>query len=251
VVFAVEQAPEWGWTSPAFLGIIAVGAVLLAVFVPVELRRDDPIVHFRLLKIRGFVGGNLATFGNAVGLIGLLYFFNLYVQSPALFDYSALEASVVLLPYGITMFFFSIIGGRVADRVGYRWPVAASLIIGAVGFALFSRFTVDTTDADLWLPMVLAGIGIGVTFSTSSAAGMVAVPDDKAGEAAGVINMFRYVGAVFVVTLGSIFYGDPTTAAATVEGFDDASLLMAVSMLFTGVVCAVLLENRKPVAAAR
>ena len=61
--------------------------------------------------------------------------------------------------------------------------------------------------------------------------------------------MFRYVGAVFVVTLGSIFYGDPTTKAATVEGFDDANLLMAVSMLLTGVICAILLEPRRRVAA--
>jgi EmrB/QacA subfamily drug resistance transporter len=244
-VLAVEQAPDWGWTSPTFLVLFAVGVVLLGVFVPVELRRSDPIVHLRLLRIRGFLGGNLATFGNAVGLIGLLYFFNLYVQSPQTFDYSPLRASVVLLPYGITMFFFSIIGGRLADRIGYRWPVAVSLLVAAAGFAVFSRFDATTGEGDLWLPMVLAGIGVGVTFSTTSAAGMVAVPDDMAGEAAGVINMFRYAGAVFVVTVGSVLYGDPTTAGATVEGFDDANVLMAASMFLAGVASAILLRNRR------
>jgi hypothetical protein len=74
---------------------------------------------------------------------------------------------------------------------------------------------------------------------------MVAVPDDMAGEAAGVINMFRYAGAVFVVTVGSVLYGDPTTRDATVDGFDDASLLMAVSMCLAGVVSAVLLQSRR------
>ena len=102
-----------------------------------------------------------------------------------------------------------------------------------------------TSEDDLWLPMVLAGIGVGVTFSTTSAAGMVAVADDVAGEAAGVINMFRYVGAVFVVTVGSVLYGDPTTAGATAEGFDDANRLMAASMFLTGVVSAALLQNRR------
>lgn len=247
VVFAVERAPTWGWGSPAFLVTLLAGLVLLGVFVPVELRQRDPIVHFRLLRIRGFVGGNLATFGNAVGLIGLLYFFNLYVQSDQTFDYSALKASVVLLPYGITMFFFSMIGGRVADRIGYRWPVSIALLVAAAGCFLFGQFGVGTTDADLWLPMVLTGIGIGVTFSTSSAAGMVAVPDDKAGEAAGVINMFRYLGAVFVVTLGAILYGEPTTAKETVDGFDAANLMMGVSMALLGVVCAALLEGRRKV----
>lgn len=246
VVFAVEQAPDWGWSSAGFVVSLIAGLALLAAFVPVELRRADPIVHFRLLRIRGFVGGNLATFGNAVGLIGLLYFFNLYVQAPQVFDLSALKASIVLLPYGITMFFFSMIGGRVADRIGYRWPVSGALLLTAVGCFLFSRFDTGSTEADLWLPMILAGVGIGVTFSTSSAAGMVAVPDDKAGEAAGVINMFRYLGAVFVVTAGAVLYGEPTTAAGTVDGFDRANLLMAISMAVLGVVCAALLEPRRP-----
>jgi EmrB/QacA subfamily drug resistance transporter len=244
VVVAVEEGADWGWASPAFLVVLATGIVLLAAFVPVELRTAAPIVHFRLLAIRGFVGGNLATLGNAVGLIGLLYFFNLYVQSPSTFDDSALRASVVLLPYGVTMFFFSMVGGRVADRVGYRWPVTGFLLVGAAGFALFSRFSVDTVDADLWVPMLLAGIGVGATFSTSSAAGMVAVDDDKAGEAAGLINMSRYVGAVFVVTVGSILYGDPTSAEATVAGFSDANLLMATSMAVIAVACGFLLESR-------
>lgn len=244
VVVAVEEATDWGWTSPRFIVVLLVGLLLLAAFVPVELRSDAPIVHFRLLRIRGFVAGNLATLGNAVGLIGLLYFFNLYVQSASTFDDSALRASVVLLPYGITMFFFSIIGGRVADRIGYRWPVAGFLLVAAAGFALFSRFTVGTTESDLWIPMFLAGMGVGATFSTSSAAGMVAVDDDNSGEAAGLINMSRYIGAVFVVTVGSILYGTPTSAKATVEGFADASLLMALSMAIIGVVCAFLLESR-------
>lgn len=245
VVLAIERATDWGWASPTFLVVFAAGVLLLAVFVVVELRRARPIVHLRLLRIRGFLGGNLATFGNAVGLIGLLYFFNLYVQAPETFDYSALRTSVVLLPYGITMFFFSIIGGRLADRIGYRWPVAVALLVAAAGFAVFSGFDASTSESDLWLPMVLTGVGVGATFSTTSAAGMVAVPDDMAGEAAGVINMFRYAGAVFVVTVGSVLYGDPTTRDATVDGFDDASLLMAVSMCLAGVVSAVLLQSRR------
>jgi MFS transporter, DHA2 family, methylenomycin A resistance protein len=237
VVLAIEEAPDWGWGSPAFLGALAAGLVLLVLFTAVELREENPLVHFRLLRIRMFDGGNVATFGCTIGLIGLLYFFNLYVQSSAVFDYSALRASAVLLPYGVTMFFFSMVGGRVADRVGYRVPVVGALVVAAIGFFLFSRFSLATGESDLWLPMVLAGVGVGVTFSTTSAAGMVAVPDDKAGEAAGLINMSRYLGAVFVVTLGSILYGDPAGKRATVEGFTDANLMMAVSILAIAVVC--------------
>ena len=237
VVLAFEQARDWGWASPLFVGILAAGLLVLAVFTWAELHVENPLVHFALLKIRMFDGGNLATFGCTIGLIGLLYFFNLYVQSSVIFDYSALRASVVLLPYGVTMFFFSMLGGRVADRIGYRIPVVGALVIAAAGFYLFSRFTVSTGEGELWLPMILAGVGIGVTFSTTSAAGMVAVPDDKAGEAAGLINMSRYLGAVYVVTLGSILYGSPTSKQETVAGFADANLMVAVSIALTAVAC--------------
>jgi DHA2 family methylenomycin A resistance protein-like MFS transporter len=247
VVLALERAEDWGWTSPAFLGVLSIGLALLVVFVPVELRQANPLVHFKLLRIRIFDGGNLATYGNAIGLIGLLYFFNLYVQSAATFDFSALRASVVLLPYGITMFFFSFIGGRIADRIGYRVPVVGGLVLAAVGFLAFSRFSIATGESDLWVPMILAGAGVGVTFSTTSAAGMVAIPPDETGEAAGIINMFRYLGAVFVVTFGSILYSDPQGTAETVDGFTTANVMMAVSILLIAAACFVLLApSRRP-----
>jgi DHA2 family methylenomycin A resistance protein-like MFS transporter len=245
VVFGVERAPDWGWGSPAFIATSLSGLALLGVFVRLELGASDPLVHLRLLRLRGYLGGNLATFANAIGLIGLLYFFNLYVQAHSTFDYSALRASLVLLPYGLTMFVFAFVGGRLADRIGYRIPVVSALLIAAIGFLLSSRFNVDTTEAQLWLPTVLAGVGIGITFSTSSAAGMVAVPDEEAGEAAGLINMFRYLGAVFVVTAGAALYGDPTNAEATVDGYAEASLLMAVSLIVIGLACVWLLAPRR------
>jgi EmrB/QacA subfamily drug resistance transporter len=245
VVFGIERASNTSWGSPAIFAIEAVGIALLVVFVVVELRVANPLVHLPLLRIRGYVGGNLATFGNAIGLIGLLYFFNLYVQSASTFDYSALRASVVLLPYGAAMFVGALAGGRVADRIGYRIPVVFSLLVAGAGFLLASRFNVATTESQLWVSTVLAGVGIGIGLSTTSGAGMTAVPDDKAGEAAGLINMFRYLGAVFVVTVGSLLYGDPTTGVATAEGYADASLLMAVSTGVIGIACIWFLEPRR------
>lgn len=244
VVFAVERAGNTSWGSPTIVVLVGTGLAALGLFVVTELRVDNPLVHLRLLRIPGYLGGNLATFGNAVGLIGLLYFFNLYVQATTTFGYSALRASVVLLPYGAAMFVGALAGGRVADRIGYRIPVVSSLLLAGVGFLLASRFSVATTETQLWLPTVLAGVGIGIGLSTTSGAGMAAVPDDRAGEAAGLINMFRYLGAVFVVTAGSVLYGEPTTGTATAAGYADASMLMAVSTGVIGIACIWLLAPR-------
>ena len=93
-----------------------------------------------------------------------------------------------------------------ADRIGYRVPVVGGLLVMTVGFLILSRVDVGTTDAELWLPIVLCGVGVGLTYSTSSAAGLAAVPAEEAGQAAGIINMARFLGAVFVIAVGTILY---------------------------------------------
>ncbi len=206
LVLAVQQGRGWGWTSPAFLGVL-VGAVgLLVAFYVVEQCKQEPLIHFALFRNRRFVGGAITTFVNAVGLFGLLYFFNLYTQAAVLLDLSALRAGVVLLPYGLTMFVFAFLGGRVSDRIGFVVPITVAFAAMTASYLLLSRVSQATTDIDLLLPLFLGGFGVGVTMSTTSAAGMAAVSDERAGEASGVINMFRYLGAVSIIAVGTILY---------------------------------------------
>ena len=205
-ILALQQGSRWGWESASIFGLFAVAAVSLTAFVLVELRAKEPLVHLRLLANRVFTGGNVGTFINAVALIGLLYFFNLYAQSSVLLDYSALTAGVALLPFGMGIFVASLVSGRLADRIGFFIPVAVGIALQALGCFLLARTDVSTTYSSLWLPTVIAGVGVGMTFSTPSAASLGAVPPEECGEASGVINIFRYVGASLVIAVGSLFY---------------------------------------------
>ncbi|HEX6312493.1 MAG TPA: MFS transporter [Acidimicrobiia bacterium] len=206
VIVALQQGGRWGWTSATILGLLIGGTVLLVAFVLLELRVAAPLVHLRLLRIPAFTGGNLGTFVNALGLIGILYFFNLYVQSVVLFDWSALRASVALLPYGLSVFAASLVVGPLVDRVGARWPIAAGMGLLAAGCWLLSLASPETTYSTLWWPSVIAGLGVGVTFSAPSAAGLREIPPAQAGEGSGVINISRYVGATLVVAVGTVLY---------------------------------------------
>ena len=206
VVLALQQGQHWGWGSGLFLVVLATGLLLCVAFVTVELHRRNPLVNFSLFRRRQYVAGSLATFTITIGLMGLLYFFNLYAQSAVLFDYSPLHASIVLLPYTVCLFVFAYPSGRLADRIGYRIPVVGGLLVMTVGFLILSQVDVGTTDAELLLPIVLCGVGVGLAYSTTSAAGLAAVPAEEAGQAAGVINMARFLGAVFVIAVGTIFY---------------------------------------------
>lgn len=213
LVLGVQQAGTWGWTSPLIIGSLLIAVVSLGAFWVVEHRVAQPMIHFELFRLGRFVAGNITTFVNAMGLFGILYFFNLWAQAPVLLDESAIGASLLLIPYGVAMFIFSFYGGRIADRIGYAIPVTLGFLSMAAGYALLATVSESTTASDLWPALTLGGVGVGVTFSTSSAAGMVAVPDESAGEASGVINMFRYLGGVFIVAVGTLLYVGAGTAA--------------------------------------
>lgn len=205
-IMALQQGGRWGWVSPPLLALLTIAAVTLTAFVLIELRTDAPLVHLRLLRDPILTAGNIGTFANALGLIGILYFFNLYAQSSVLLDYSALLASVALLPFGTGVFVASLVSGRLADRIGARVPVAVGLGATAIGCVLLYTVDVSTTYSGLWWPTLLAGLGVGMTFSTPSAAGLQAVPPEEAGEASGIINIFRYVGAALVVAVGTLAF---------------------------------------------
>jgi EmrB/QacA subfamily drug resistance transporter len=204
LVLVIQQGSDWGWTSPPTLGAAAATMLLLGSFWIVEHRVAQPLVHFSLFRIPSYTGGVITTFAQGFGLLGYLYFISIYVESFALYDYSPLGAGIVLIPGGIVMFIAALAGGRVADRVGYRIPNTVAMALTALGAVALSFVGTTTSTTTIAFVSVVTGAGVGIAFSTTSASGMAAVPARVGGEAAGVINASRYLGAVLVVSLGTL-----------------------------------------------
>ena len=232
LVLALVEGNAWGWGSPEVVALLVGAAAGLAAFVAVELRVKAPMVEFRFFSDRNFLGAVVVALIVSFAMLGVFFFLALYMQN--VLGYSALEAGVRFLPSTLMVVVVAPIAGRLADRVGPRWLIAAGLTIVAASLYSFSGIAVDSGYGELLPGFMLLGIGIALTMSPMTSAAMNAVAVEKAGVASGVLSMFRMIGgSLGVAVTGAIFQGavgNPETATP-VEFVDALGHAMTVSAL--------------------
>jgi EmrB/QacA subfamily drug resistance transporter len=256
-VLALIEGNDWGWGSAREIGLLAVGVVATVVFLMVESRVRAPVVDFTFFRSRNFVGANTVATIISFAMMGSFFFLAIYLQD--LLGYSALETGVRFLPTTVVIVIAAPLAGRVADRIGSRWPMVLGLVITSLALYLFSRMDASTTYNDLLPAWILLGIGIGLTMSPMSTAAMNAVPVDKAGVASGTLQMFRMVGGTIgVAATGAIFQSrlgdfDPAALAtggpAAAANFTDAlgaAMGLGAAVTAVGAVIAAVVIRGKP-----
>jgi EmrB/QacA subfamily drug resistance transporter len=223
LVLALIEGNSWGWGSAEIVALLAGSAIAFAAFVAVELRVEVPMVEFHFFSDRNFVGAVVVAMIVSFSMLGVFFFLALYLQD--VLRYSPLEAGVRFLPSTLMIVGVAPVAGRLADRFGPRWLIAAGLAVVSASLYSFSGIAVDSSYADLLPGFVLLGIGIALTMSPMTSAAMNAVPVEKAGIASGVLSMFRMVGgSLGVAVTGAIFQGSvgASFADASPQQFVDA-----------------------------
>ncbi len=189
-------------------------AVLLAVFVVVQMRRTDPMFELDLLRKPSFVGGLIAAFAVSGSIFSLLTYLTIYLQN--VLGYSAIGAGWRLLFLSGLSFFAAALAGRLTSKVSTRLLIGPGFLVTAVGLALLTLIT-PTSDWTAIIPgLCVAGVGIGFINVPLASTAVGVVTPDRAGMASGVNSTFRQVGiATGIAALGSIFSKQTSNEIAT------------------------------------
>jgi EmrB/QacA subfamily drug resistance transporter len=209
LVYGLIESSVLGLGSPMVLGAIALGIVLLIVFVALEAREQSPMVPLDVFRSRTFSGTNLLTLLLYGGLGGALYFLPFNLQQVQ--GYSPAEAGAALLPMTVIIFALSRWAGGLIPRYGAKLPLIVGPLIAACGFALFA---VPGVGGSYWLTYfpatIVLSLGMAIVIAPLSTAVMNAVTPGQVGVASGINNaVSRAAGliaiAVFNLVVVTIF----------------------------------------------
>jgi EmrB/QacA subfamily drug resistance transporter len=206
LVFAIIQGNDWGWTSVGILSLFAVAIVALVAFYFVEIRQSQPILDFKMFKVRSFSAGNIATFMFSMALQGAFLILVLYLINAQ--GYKQLDAAYALLPLPLSSFFVSAASGKLGSKFGIRRMAGLGMFVLCVGMFLLCTLNTDSGYIDVAWRCLIVGFGMGLCFTTFPSIVVSEVPRHQLGVASGAFNTFRQAGFVLgVAILISLFSG--------------------------------------------
>jgi EmrB/QacA subfamily drug resistance transporter len=192
LVFALVRANVWGWGSAKTLSILAGAAVLLAVFVLLQLKVRYPLVPPRLFRSRNLVGADVGMLIAGAGIFAVFFFLTLYMQN--VLHYSALKTGVAYLPLSVMLVASAGASSGILARVGTRPLLLTSFVLAAAGMLLLARTSPRTGYLDILWPLLLMGIGMGGTFVSVTTSAVAGVPPEDTGVASALLNASQQLG---------------------------------------------------------
>ncbi|MFE9006162.1 MFS transporter [Streptomyces sp. NPDC007875] len=203
LVWALIEAPVYGYTAPAVLGGTAVALMALVGFGVRQHRSATPMVDLRLYRDRRFSGAGFAVAVMTIATGSTLFVLSQYLQ--LVLGYSAFETGLAAVPLAAGVVAGSTVGGRAPAKLGPRACIVTGFTVTAAGFVVLASLSEDGGYASVSIGLALAGIGSGIAGPSATSTVLGAVPPERAGMGSALNDTHQQLGiALGVAGLGSL-----------------------------------------------
>ncbi len=191
LMYAMDVGSDWGWGSWGVIGLLILAAALAAVFPLIEKFVAEPMMPSGMLRNGQFMIALLAN--------GLMVpsFFVLFLYGPQYLNkvlgWSELWSTLGMLPMMFGLATTAVLGGRVYDRFGAKWPLVVGYGLTVLGCLAVWMVSKEAGYPSLVLMMVVMAIGAGGAVPLASTAA-VAVTDEKNTGLAGGLSFMSHLG---------------------------------------------------------
>jgi MFS family permease len=193
---------KYAWDSIVVLGLFAMFVVCTVLFVLVEKRVKDPIIHMELFANKVFTWANIAGFFSSMSFLSVVAFLPLFMQVGQ--GVQATTSGLSTLPMMAGLILTATVSGRLVSRTGrYKPSMLFGMTVLLFATFLLSQMSHHTTRLDLAWRMTILGIGLGPLQSLYGLAIQNAVPLNRVGVVTSANQFFRQIGA----TVGVAIFG--------------------------------------------
>lgn len=195
---AIIEGPQWGWSSPAVVGLLGACVLLLVAFALVERRQKHPMFDLSLFAEPRFMAVNLLATAVSFGFVGLMVLLPSYLVGANGLSSGAAGLTMLLLTAPVLA--FPLVAGRLVQAgVSIRPILSGSLALVAAGLAWLTLVHPGISLLGLTGPLLLIGIGIGLIYGLMDGAAVSTVPPAKVGMASGMFNTIRLASEAVAV----------------------------------------------------
>lgn len=244
IVLALIQSRAWAAGVTA--GLVAMGVLVLGLFVWIERRVRSPIVEIELFRNGPYFGAGAAAFAVVGSYWAVMFFQPQYLQDAR--GHSAILSGLLILPVTVPMVCLSPFSGRLIGRFGARRLMTAGMVFGTAGLIALTQIGPDSSYAFVLVGYLLFGIAIGLVYAPMSTAAMAAMPAEKVGIASGVLAMNRIVaGSLALAMTGAAFHALQASGDSfTVSIAGSTWVSVALCAIGTGLTWAFVRDTGRP-----
>jgi MFS family permease len=198
-----------GWTNPFVLASGIGGIVVLAVFVIIEHRVENPMFQLDLFRVRPYAAGIGASFLSAIGRGGLQFMLIIWLQGVWLpehgydFARTPLWAGIAMIPLTLGFMISGPLSGALADHYGAREIATVGLVGSAGCYLLFEALPMNFNYVDFAAILFSFSVFTGMFFTPNQTAVMNSLPPNQRG-AGGGMNV-TFVNSAQVLSIGLFF----------------------------------------------
>lgn len=203
LLLGLTNGQEQGFTDWLTLGLFAISALSLGLFVAIESRHPQPIIDPHLFSNRLFTVNLITGLTVFIGLgSGVLLPF--YLEN--VLGYGVQQVGLLLAVLPVALGITAPISGTLSDRFGARPITVSGLAVTVVGYLALSTLRTDTTALGFMLRYLPVGIGVGLFQSPNNSAIMGSVPSERLGIASSLLATTRSLGqTVGIAALGALW----------------------------------------------
>ncbi|WP_219837329.1 MFS transporter [Paenibacillus sp. R14(2021)] len=198
LLIALTWGPIQSWNSPVVYLSGLVFVVMFPIFLVIERRHPNALLHLPLFANRIFSFGIISATLNAIARMAVMFMLIFYFQGAM--EKDALEAGIMTIPLAAGMLVFSPLAGVLGDKYGETTPATIGLFLSIFGLAGLALDTGLTTPFwHLAIYMTIISIGSGLFNSPNSSSIMNAAGPKYRGEASGIRSLTTNMGMMLSI----------------------------------------------------